>query len=59
MRRLREIFRLTSAEQRVIVIVILALLAIAIFQKHHEQIAPNLPEQAPTPATTPHTADAD
>ncbi len=59
MRRLREIFRLTSAEQRVIVIVILALLAIAIFQKHHEQVAPNLPKQVPTPAMTPNAADAD
>ena len=59
MTRLLGIFRLTSAEQRVIVIIILALLAIAIAQKHRETNAPTPLKQSPTTSATPGALDED
>ena len=44
-----EMFRLTSSEQRVVVIVVLALLAGAIIQKRHEEPERNLPHQVSPP----------
>ena len=59
MKRLREMFRLTNAEQRVIVIVLLALLAFAILQRQRARVAPNLPKQSLAPAATSSPADTD
>ena len=52
-------FRLTSAEQRVIVIIVLALLAAAILQKRHEQKGRTLPKQSAQPANTSGAVDSD
>jgi uncharacterized membrane protein len=59
MRRVLEIFRLTSAEQRVVVFVVLTLLAIAIAQKHRETTAPTSLKQSPATSTTPGALDQD
>jgi hypothetical protein len=59
MRRLLEIFRLTSAEQRVVVFVVLTLLAVAIAQKHRETNAPTPLKQSPTTSATPGALDQD
>ena len=54
-----EMFRLTSSEQRVVVIVVLGLLAGAIIQKRHEGPERNLPQQVSPPTATPDAAEAD
>ena len=53
MKHIRELFRLTSPEQRVVVIVVLALIAIAIVQKHRQL---NTFTQAAQPTATPTIA---
>jgi hypothetical protein len=50
MKRLREMFRLTRAEQRVVILVIIALLAIAIVRKHRETGKVPLVEPSPGPS---------
>jgi hypothetical protein len=59
MKGLGEMFRLTSAEQRVIVLVIVALLAVAIFQKRHERLDRSLPKQSSPSTATPNAANPD
>lgn len=59
MKRFGEMFRLTSAEQRVIAIVVLALLALAILQKHHGRAEQILPKQVSPPTATPSAVETD
>ena len=59
MKRARELFRLTNAEQRVVVLLILALIALAIFQKHREQTVARPVTQSSIQATEPKATDAD
>jgi hypothetical protein len=59
MKRARELFSLTKAEQSVVVIVLTLLLALAIFQKECERAVPALPKESTAPAQRPSEVDAD
>ncbi len=59
MNRLLGLFRLTSAEQRVIVIVILAVLVVAFAQKHREANAPASLSHNPSKPAASATPDRD
>ncbi len=55
MKRLRRVFELTVAEQRVVIVLLLAFVLIVAYQTHRERVRTATPPitQSPSPGTLP------